>query len=1030
MSATVGGAVPTPPNNTTTFLRGDATWGVPAGSGGGASDITVATIAALKALNVATLTDGQALFVRGYYADNDGGGGGFYYKSGSSTADDGGAVIQPTAGSGRFIRIWSSLVRFPVRAWGAKASNSSGDATTNTTAIDAAIAYLTGSSLPHTAGTETYILDFADGNYYSNGHKLPNNTIIFSGSTSGSCRWIHADGNFKPLIYWTGGVYLTAVPWGGIHRINLKAGNNTFPAIMYFDTSIDNQTDFDELTVAGTSTGTGGAQKCDGFSIPYYLNLKMNRFRADSIGGYAMRVRGSTTVANKTFATITPAMFTTAIANGATGVIPIGNSSNVQFPTLPFGTAILMWNAAAGVMPTVGDGGAALLDTQGGGMYFAGKGTDQNNLVLYRTQANAIAGTSPITYTVTSTGNIVIASFMAAFNVASVSAAADTFTYTNDKNIIVASPTLESARATVYGSGQQNPITVGTTPSSYTAGIDNGSGSAGTVLTVTAMTSGTLCVGQTVAGAGITGGTTITALGTGRGGIGTYTVSASQLIASEAMTGTTGNGAGSLHAVFLYSDGTMPGGLVAGVAYFPIYVDAQTCQFATTPANAIAGTAINITSAGTGNITMVYDHQIGSLGIGGLQIAGSTWNMGGAATAETINSVACGGLGFLYADFSYISYEGAIVIDGNRFEINGAMARDTVFGSSKIAVVRVECGSNPSVIGPNGIGVSIKDMALDVAVGIKGEMYRIVANRGNADLAPDFENCILQGMGSAYNNDNGTARSMTVPIGTNGNRQWLAQVKGGKNASTAATPYRLDGMAQSASQGRQSGLLAAAQQSSSISKNGDLLASSDTGVAFYAATQATTGWCKGTGATSAGTVTGTTGAGATFTLSTVSGLNVGIGTAVSIPGAGAAAAALVGVIKSVDNLSATPTFVLGNAVTGADLPCLTNVTAVTMTFMPSTWASVREYYTVSATLDFPSVAANTTSDLTIAAPTNVTFRDGAQCIVGVKIAAISAGISYTAFVTSGGASVTVRCTNCTVGAVNPASAVFNVDVAV
>jgi len=33
MTATTGGAVPTPPNNTTTFLRGDGTYATPAGGG-------------------------------------------------------------------------------------------------------------------------------------------------------------------------------------------------------------------------------------------------------------------------------------------------------------------------------------------------------------------------------------------------------------------------------------------------------------------------------------------------------------------------------------------------------------------------------------------------------------------------------------------------------------------------------------------------------------------------------------------------------------------------------------------------------------------------------------------------------------------------------------------------------------------------------------------------------------------------------------------------------------------------------------
>lgn len=57
-------------------------------------------------------------------------------------------------------------------------------------------------------------------------------------------------------------------------------------------------------------------------------------------------------------------------------------------------------------------------------------------------------------------------------------------------------------------------------------------------MTVTAVASGTLVVGQTIAGSGVTVGTTITALGTGTGGPGTYTVSASQTVASTAITAT------------------------------------------------------------------------------------------------------------------------------------------------------------------------------------------------------------------------------------------------------------------------------------------------------------------------------------------------------------------------------------------------------------------------------------------------------------------------------------------------------------
>lgn len=74
-----------------------------------------------------------------------------------------------------------------------------------------------------------------------------------------------------------------------------------------------------------------------------------------------------------------------------------------------------------------------------------------------------------------------------------------------------------------------------------------------TVLTVTAVGSGILTVGQTISGSGVTAGTKITGLGTGTGGVGTYTVDTSQTASSTTITATaaaatawatnTGNGA-------------------------------------------------------------------------------------------------------------------------------------------------------------------------------------------------------------------------------------------------------------------------------------------------------------------------------------------------------------------------------------------------------------------------------------------------------------------------------------------------------
>jgi len=73
------------------------------------------------------------------------------------------------------------------------------------------------------------------------------------------------------------------------------------------------------------------------------------------------------------------------------------------------------------------------------------------------------------------------------------------------------------------------PITLG-------AGFVGNGSIAATTLTIATATSGAVAVGSTIAGSGITAGTVITALGTGTGGIGTYTVDISQSASSTAIT--------------------------------------------------------------------------------------------------------------------------------------------------------------------------------------------------------------------------------------------------------------------------------------------------------------------------------------------------------------------------------------------------------------------------------------------------------------------------------------------------------------
>jgi hypothetical protein len=131
----------------------------------------------------------------------------------------------------------------------------------------------------------------------------------------------------------------------------------------------------------------------------------------------------------------------------------------------------------------------------------------------------------------------------------------------------------------------------------------------GTTLTVTAITNGTIAINQALFGVGITQETVITALGSGSGGVGTYTINISQTIASEQMNSViagavvTGSIAGTTLTVTAVTSGTLALG--------------QTIQGSTVTAQTII-TAFGTGTGGAGTYTVNNSQTVTSRTLYGL----------------------------------------------------------------------------------------------------------------------------------------------------------------------------------------------------------------------------------------------------------------------------------------------------------------------------------------------------------------------------------------------------------------------------
>ena len=99
-----------------------------------------------------------------------------------------------------------------------------------------------------------------------------------------------------------------------------------------------------------------------------------------------------------------------------------------------------------------------------------------------------------------------------------------------------------ASSCTAEAQSSSSPYTVGTAMDCLATdtGADFTGSISGNTLTVTAVTAGTLAVGQTINGVGVAARTNITALASGTGGAGTYTLNTSQTVVSEAMNAMVG----------------------------------------------------------------------------------------------------------------------------------------------------------------------------------------------------------------------------------------------------------------------------------------------------------------------------------------------------------------------------------------------------------------------------------------------------------------------------------------------------------
>jgi hypothetical protein len=409
------------------------------------------------------------------------------------------------------------------------------------------------------------------------------------------------------------------------------------------------------LTVTSLTMVTGGGI---GFANGMYLQNPYSPAQGASCGGI------TASIAPGTAATFTGSISgTTLTVSGITGTIITG--SILTGGTVTAGTFIV-----------------------------SGSGT---TWTVNISQTSTCTTSTPIVLTVTGTNPNVYGELMVGTNITGTGVTANTF--------ITAFGTVNSNQTGTYYVSQSQTVSSGFYAISYGA-VFTGTFST-TTLTVTAITSGMLIVGQVITGTSVTAGTYISALGTGTGGVGTYTL-------NQSATGTP-------------TASTMYFAVLSYAYQFPV---GTTLSFTKSHGTVMGGIG-NIASGAWSAVVGGGGSQLvggGNKATGDLSFIGG----GGGHTASGSNSVVCGG-GYGNGNPNLASGYASSVLGGYNNQASG-FAASVLGGTSNQSK-----GNYTFAIGNGVMATGQAGVAMGLQSDNKGVFASLVISSGKFSVTGDAQ---------------------------------------------------------------------------------------------------------------------------------------------------------------------------------------------------------------------------------------------------------------------------------------------------